>query len=156
MLTTSEYFRVRLGALDEDTEKRVTEWAQSHLVASKVVREADSVELLGRRSESKNSKALKMMIRALFQNWSIALQIDHSNWLELLTEDEFARAMTTDGAAPLPDEARAAQPRLRWPALPTLDEAGYPTHLSANFDKEATRLLQELITRGQVSVACVV
>ena len=129
MLTTSEYFRVRLGALDEDTEKRVTEWAQRNLVASKVVRKADRIELLGRRSESKNSKALKMMIRALFQNWSIALQIDHSNWLELLTEDEFARAMTTDGAAPLPDEARAAQPRLRQPALPTLNEAGYRSSL---------------------------
>ena len=170
MLTTSEYFRVRLGALDEDTEKRVTEWAHSNLVASKVVREDGSVELLGRRSESKNSKALKMMIRALFQNWSIPLQINRGDWLELLTEDEFffAQAMTTAGAEPLPEESeqsieakekaseeRAAQPRLRQPALPTLDEAGYPTHLSANFDKESTRLLQELIARGQICVACV-
>ena len=157
MPAASEYFRVWLGAMDEDTKERVTEWAQRNLVASKVLCTTDGVELFGQRSESKNSKALKMMIRTLFQNWAIALQINRSDWLGLLTEEEFAQAMK-----PLPGksdqsiagEARSVQPRLRQPTVHNCREAGFRTHLSANFDEESTRLLHELRARGQISVEC--
>ena len=167
MPATSEYFRVWLGALDEDTKVRVTDWARRNLVATEIVWTSAGIELFGQRSEAKNTKALKMMFRTLFQNWGIALQISSSDWLELLTEAEFHEAVTAAGVdVPPQDTAQgtktivtAEEPFVppTQPTLPTqhnCTQVEFRTRLSANFDKESLRLWQELRTRGQISVEC--
>ena len=169
MPATSEYFRVCLGALDEDTKERVTDWARRNLVATEIVCTSAGIELFGQRSEAKNTKALKMMFRTLFQNWGIALQISRSDWLQLLTEAEFHEAVAAAGVdVPPQDSAQGTKtivtaeepfvpPTLRQPTLPTQHncmQVEFRTHLSANFDKESLRLWQDLRTRGPKSVEC--
>ena len=169
MPATSEYFRVSLGVMDEDTKQRVAEWARRNLVATELVCTSDGVELFGQRPGAKNSKAFKMMFRTLFQHWAIALQINRSDWLELLTEVEFHKAMAAVGVDVSPQNSEQSaetietveepfvRPKLRQPTLPSQHhcmQVEFRTHLSANFDQESIRLLQDLRTRGQIGVEC--
>ena len=169
MPATSEYFRVCLGVMDENTKERVTDWARRNLAATELVCTPDGIELFGQRSGAKNSKAFKMMFRTLFQNWGIALQINRSDWLELLTEAEFHEAVAAAGVDVPPQNSEQGtetivtaeepfvRPKLRQPTLPSQHhcmQVEFRTHLSANFDKESLGLWQDLRTRGQISVEC--
>ena len=107
-----------------------------------------------------------MMLRTLFQNWGLSLQASGSDWLQLLTGEEFAAVV---GQAGVTAPSHAKCENARGAAIPhSSNGAGSPRALSAppdhavgfyletlspGFDERARALRQEL--EGQQRIACV-
>lgn len=146
MAAISEYFRASFGKLDQAMQSRIGEWARTNCIKHKVVHavggDDTDVELYAQRPEAKSSKSIKMMLRAVFQNWGSPLDAGVSDWLRLLSKSEFEEAIEEDAIQVV---ARARHAPVSAVAAPDM--------LSAGFDTRAFKLYNKLLEEGRI-VAC--
>ena len=168
----SQYFRACLGGMDEATEKRLEEWAQSHFVTHEVARTpAGDVVLHAQRGETKSSKSHKMALRTLFQNWGVPLGVAGNDWLQLLPFEEFSEAVGQAGVTAPPRTKHEPPPgtttqrpcgstgrpasteRVSAPPDGTVKTPIYLTALPGGFDERAGRMYKQLLEQHR-AIAC--
>jgi len=136
---SSEYIRAVLGNLDMTVERRLGEWAKANCVAHRLERSpSGDVVLYAQRPEKKTSKSHKMTLRTLFQNWGAMLTLEGSDWLQLLSHDDFTKAA---GDAQEPPRPHAESPEQ---SGATKHGAVFLSSLPHDFAEKSHALLMEL------------
>ena len=143
---SSEFIRAALGKLDEAVARRLEEWAKAHCVAHRIERSPAGVVLYAQRHDKKSNKSHKMTLRTVFQNWGVALALEGSDWLCMLSREDFAKAVGDARGSP-----RGAELALDCPCAPGEDEV-FLHSLPPFFAERSHALLMEL--RQGTALAC--
>ena len=150
MAATSHYFRAVLGQLDAATEKRLSEWADANCTAHHVARtQSGEIAFCAQRPDAKTSKSHKMTLRTVWQNWGMALPVLGSEWLQLLTPEQFEAAAPGAGQRP----ATAPPSGVGGRSADRATEPHAQCRLPADFDTRALAAWRALQERRAVACA---
>ncbi len=94
-LTTSEYFRARLGLLDPDAAALLEKWCPRTYFEHSIDEASGVYVLTARCHHPKSRKSILMGIRTAFSNSGVQLSL-RADDLQLLTDEQYEKATSPE------------------------------------------------------------
>ena len=95
MVTTSEYFRASLGALDCDAAALLEKWCPRTYTEHLIDEASGEYVLTARCQQPKTRKSILMGIRTAFSNSGVQLSLQGRD-LQLLTDEQYEKAASPE------------------------------------------------------------
>ena len=159
---TYNHFAAHLREATGEVEARLRRWASDCEEYNWVRDDSNRATLYFARAESRTTRQMQSLLRALTSQWRTPLGKLEAGWLQPLSVDEYRAAVSTAGAAECARPHADEPPQIAVPTMApppagpcTGAAAGHVVleRLSAGFDTRAREAYRTLLRRAPTAMA---